>query len=464
MFLGVASCCYAFNRHYSLKHRDALILLMCFGFLIRLFTSLDPFLHQWDEQYHALVAKHLTRHMLKPTLYETPILNYDFKNWTDNYIWLHKQPFTLWLISISIKVFGIHAWAIRIPSLVLSTIGVKLVYDIAKHLYDRNVGFIAAFLFSIHGFIIELGAGRTATDHIDVTFLFLVLLSVWFGLQFAKTRLWIYHIFMGVSLGLAILTKWFPALIVVPIYLLLVANRANIRQSVTNILIVMFIAALIALPWQLYILNKFPNEARWEYDYNKRHLSEAIEGHSGNVFYYFDQLRIRYGELIYLPVIWFIYRTFSQRKRSDFLILTWFLAPYLFFSFVATKMPGYTLIAAPAVFAITACAFMDWKNGKLYRKRILVKIATWCLILLPVRYSIERIKPLSAVTDDPTTTKEINHIMNVSCDNDSCIVFNSNNPIEDMFYTSCIAYKGLPDSLTLKQIKSKGYNVLILQK
>lgn len=46
----------------------------------------------WDEGFHAIVARNLTKHPLKFTLYDQPWLPYTYKNWTENHIWLHKPP------------------------------------------------------------------------------------------------------------------------------------------------------------------------------------------------------------------------------------------------------------------------------------------------------------------------------------------------------------------------------------
>ncbi len=151
--LVVLICCIgyiiAFKQQKYQKYSLALFILIICGFILRVYCSFDFFLHSWDERYHALVAQHLLVHFFKPTLYEQNFLPYDYTNWAGNHIWVHKQPLTLWLMTISLKVFGIHIWAIRIPSIILSTIGIKLVYDIAKYLYGREIAFsIRVFLFS----------------------------------------------------------------------------------------------------------------------------------------------------------------------------------------------------------------------------------------------------------------------------------------------------------------------------
>ncbi len=56
----------------------ALLLLVAAGFLLRFYAGSDLFLHNWDERYHALVARNLVFHPLKPTLYDNPVLR---RNW-----------------------------------------------------------------------------------------------------------------------------------------------------------------------------------------------------------------------------------------------------------------------------------------------------------------------------------------------------------------------------------------------
>jgi 4-amino-4-deoxy-L-arabinose transferase len=50
---------------------------------------------------------------------------------------------------------------------------VLLTFLIGKRLFDERTGFIAAFLCSLNGLIIETSGGRAATDHYDVLYLFL---------------------------------------------------------------------------------------------------------------------------------------------------------------------------------------------------------------------------------------------------------------------------------------------------
>ncbi len=465
----VVFCCFlylwAFRKQKAEEHGYALAIVMLGGLVLRVYVAGDPFLHSWDERYHALVAKHLLNHFFKPTLYEDTLLRYDYTNWTANHIWVHKQPVSLWLIAISLKLFGVNAFAVRIPSIILSTVGVKLVYDIARHLYDRRVAFIAAFLCSINGLILDLASGREATDHVDVFFLFFITLGVWFSCKYVSSGRRAFVALIGVATGLAVLTKWMPAYIVVALWLLLVWGWEPRVKIFTNLLIILFISAIVWVPWQLHILHAYPVEATYEYQFNRRHIFEVLNEQGGGFLYHFNYLRIMFGELVYLSVIWFLYKAARNRNTGDLLISVWFLVPYLFFSFVATKMPAYIILSAPAVFIITAQAYISWKQitpSLLWQKRLLAAV-TICLLLLPVRYTIERMKPFNKM-DYPAWANAIDRYKRSDLNTGKTILLNFDHPIEMMFSTNIISYNYIPDSLDINRLAGAGYNIKICNK
>ncbi|MBN1133120.1 MAG: glycosyltransferase family 39 protein [Bacteroidales bacterium] len=459
---GFTLACRQFKNHKTLS---AVIFLMICGLFLRFYAATDLYLHEWDERYHALVAKNMIEHPFRPTLYEDPVLPYNYKNWAANHIWVHKQPFPLWTMALSMSVLGINEIALRLPSILLSTLGIWITFAIGRYLFNSRVGFIAAFLYAIHGLIIELTAGRVATDHIDVFFLFFIQLAVFLGIRFMQTEKPVYNIFCGISIGIAILSKWLPALIVLPIWLLLVldSKKFSLKQTILQFVLLCIVTTAVFLPWQLYIHKAFPQEARWESSYNFKHLTGVLDEQGGSFFYHFNKLRIIFGELVYLPVIWFLWKSFKKwRNYRRLLITIWFLVPFLFFSFAATKMQAYTLFTAPAIFIITALFF---HYVYYYRQRIGHQWLTWpvmaLLLILPVRYSVERIKPFQQRERHPEWVKELKALNRSIDDRSKVIVFNADHPVETMFYVNCTAYPDLPGRQVLEGLTGSGYTLLI---
>jgi 4-amino-4-deoxy-L-arabinose transferase-like glycosyltransferase len=457
---------WAYAQYRAQRTAWALSAIVLGGLVLRLYTATDRFLHPWDERYHALVAKNMAAAPFRPTLYADPVLPYDYRNWAGNHLWVHKQPLPLWGIAASLYVFGPQEWAVRLPSVLLSTLGIWLMFLIGRDLFSRRIGLIAAFLYAVHGLILELSAGRVATDHVDVFFLFFVQLSVWAAIRFAATQRALFNVLCGVSLGLAILCKWLPALIVLPIWALLLSRSPSfsVRGALVPFGVLVCTAAAVFLPWQVYIHARFPLEAAWESSFNRKHLTEALEGQGGPFWFHFDRARILYGELVYLPLTWWLYKTFQKpfRRRVHVLVAIWFLVPFLFFSFAATKMQGYTLFAAPAIFLITAVAFhFGWFYRRRFRYPRLAALVCLLLLVLPVRYSLERAKPFSDRERDPAWAREIRAFGRTLDPRERNVVFGAEHPIETMFYGPCSAYTEIPDEATLRRLAGEGYTVFV---
>ena len=115
-----------------------------------------PSLHSPDECCHALVAKNLLKHPFKPTLIDIPYLPTFAFDWGANHVWLHKPILGLWQIAGSYWLFGVNTWALRFPSVILSTLAVWLTYLIGKELLSRQAGFIAATIQAFSPFLMRL--------------------------------------------------------------------------------------------------------------------------------------------------------------------------------------------------------------------------------------------------------------------------------------------------------------------
>lgn len=467
MLLCVMGYLAAFRYFSRGRIGTALLLVVLSGFMLRVYTAADLHLHKWDERYHALVAKNMMTEPLHPKLYTDTILPYDYKDWSGNHTWVHKQPLPLWAMAGSMQIFGVHEFALRLPSVLLTTIGIALMFYIATFLFSPRVGILSAFLYSIHGLIIELSAGRVATDHFDVFFLFFIQLAVLLAIKFAQSKKAIFNILCGVSIGLAILSKWLPALIVLPIWLLLLLDSKQFSriQIIVNGLVLCAVTALVFLPWQLYIFQEFPLEAQWERSFNQKHLTEALDGQGGPFYYHIDKARILFGELVYLPLLWFLWK--SGRRLQNYrrlLLAIWFAVPFLFFSLAATKMQGYTLFSAPAIFIIIAL-FWDYlyRYRNAFRFKFLVSVILVLLLALPVRYSIERVKPFTARDRNPPWARELRSLHSTieTYGPERTVVFNAPRPIETMFYTGCTAYSYLPAPAVLDRVRKKGYTILL---
>lgn len=312
--------------------------------------------------------------------------------WTDSEIWLHKQPVFLWQMALSIKLLGSSLLAVRLPSIIMQLVMSWLIFRIARNLGEPStVSLIAASFFLASRYMIEMSVGVVGMDHNDVAYSFYFLLCYWLLSHYIQTNgiknAWLIAIGIGVFCGLAVMNKWLIAWVVFGswfIWIIWKGKSWNARKRHLLYLILSFIVHLIVmLPWQIYVSRSFPEHYQAAQEFNVRHISEALEGHTGNWLYYITIMPYQYSFLVLgvlsIGSILFFKHLF---KKAHFVILVFpVIVYYLFFSvIVETKSYNYVSYLQPMVFIIAAIFLYKldaWLSTRisLYKKGVFALIS-----------------------------------------------------------------------------------------
>lgn len=359
------------------KKNAALLLLMLSALLLRLLMiSLDPYLHEWDERYHALVARNMISFPFRPMLVVDPIMPYNYEDWGNNHIWLHKQPLFLWQMAASMKIFGINVIAMRLPSAIMGTLLVWLTYDICRKWMPNRpeTAYIAALLTTCSFYSLELVSGLKSLEHNDIAFVFYTTCALWAWIRYAqegrKTK---WAILSGTFIGLAVLNKWLTGYFVAGgwgVYLILTYGGQIRLKYILDFTLAIFVSMIVFVPWQLYISNTFPIESAIEYQHNAEHFTKDF-GHPGNAWTHFMYLGQTYQEIMLLFSIIGIIAFFRSKEISKALgisFLSMIIVLFTFFTvFVKTKMPTYLFPLSPLIFlfmAIGVISAVEWHSKR----------------------------------------------------------------------------------------------------
>ncbi|MGH7779570.1 MAG: ArnT family glycosyltransferase, partial [Candidatus Binataceae bacterium] len=172
------------------KHRLEIAAIVAIGFLALSAHISDAPLIDWDEATYAQVA------------HET-IRNHDYLNLTWNGDpYLKKPPMLFWMISLSFNSFRECETAARLPSVLLGTLTLVLLYFAANAVAGRGAGIFAALIPLGFYFFIARGGREAATD---APLIFFMTLSILALTRARKNRAWM--ILAGAACGLAILSK-----------------------------------------------------------------------------------------------------------------------------------------------------------------------------------------------------------------------------------------------------------------
>jgi hypothetical protein len=313
----------------------------------------------WDEGFHAIVASHLARDPLVPTLYERQWLPGSV-DWLSSTIWLHKPPVALWQIAAAFRLLGVDGFALRVPSVVCLWGAVLAVYALGRSLYhDRWVGALAAGLLALNPFVLGLIEGDYASDHVDVALLCYVAGGLGLLMHAARRSTVGRIVPVGIAVGLAILTKGPPGLLVlglaVAMYLAQRLEWAGARGLCLNAKALGGISAIalgVALPWYVYTAVRWPAEFHRESGGWLQHLTVDVEGWKAPWDRHLFDYMVQQAPWLYLLLLIAIGVAMCYALSGglgDAFVVAWVCCVVLPFSVAASKVPALTVIALPAL-------------------------------------------------------------------------------------------------------------------
>jgi 4-amino-4-deoxy-L-arabinose transferase len=465
------------------KIKPALYFLIAGGFILRLCMALiDPYINLWDEQFHAMVAKNMMEHPFHPMLYAQPVLPVNDEVWTASATWLHKPPLFLWQIALFMKIFGTQYWVVRLPSVLLSTLAIPVVFRMGKILSGEQTGFFAALIFTIVNLQVNIISGFLNTDHNDVIFMCYVLFSIWSWMEHREKPKWKWILLTGLFSGMAILVKWLPGLLV---YLLWISalladkkERFALKKWIEPF-VALLVTFIVAAPWFIYAAVKWPALSQHESEARVNHLSNVVEEHTGPWYYHFNLLLEDYGwgMVVLLPVCMLLFFLRKEKRSMRIAIGVAVLFVYAFYTCVPTRMPLFCLLVSPLLYMIIADVIANAGNyfQKLQEFSRNKRSAAIRFVLLAVSayfiFNINRIEHFHTDRNPgnfyrPARIENKKQFENAAAmlPSKDIVIFNCGgfaNGVACMFYTAHTSYTDLPTEEQFRKLKAEGIKMAV---
>lgn len=424
-----------------MRARIPAIAILAVAGALRLYATSGEAVHEWDEAYHALAAKHLAQHPLEPTLYDDAALPHDDASWTRGHLFLNKPPLALWTMAASMRLFGASVFAMRLPSALLDGLAVLLTYLIGRRLFSERVALGAMALQALLGNALLLVGGVHATDHVDVQLAFWVELAV-----YAVVRRWIWLV--GLATGAALLTKSLPGAL--PLLLLFASGRPW-KDNARAAAIAASLALVVAAPWSLYLRAHWPSPTANAAQSQLSHLWTVWEGHDGPPWFHLEKLGQMHGVLALVAVAWFVFTAARGTDAGMKLVAVWWSAPFVVFSVSATKMPGYMGIAAAAVCLMTA-AFVE---AVFDRYRPWVRVVAVAVVVSALVADVREMRRLGGSDEASAFAAAMRALP------EKTIVLGTTQPIQAMFFGAHAAYPDLWTEEQRADVIRRGYRVAV---
>ncbi len=307
-----------------------------------------------------------------------------------------KGPMIAYLISIGTAIFGDNVFGIRIMAVVFSMMSSVFMYLLGKRLFDERAGVAAAILMQIVPLYSVYGVLFT----IDSTFILFWILSLylfWMTVDRTKTsssppipppqggrsrervkfwilgsefRLWL---FLGISVGLGLLTKYTMAFFYVCAFLYLISSKQHRGLLLTKGPYLSLMISLIVFS-PVIIWNASNDWVTLRHTAGQAHVAEGFNI-SLNSFGEF--IGSQFGVITPVIFILLVYSLFSMRKENAGRFLFWFSVPVLVFfilkSLQAKVQANWALPAFATGFLSFSALFIGrWESLKNWLRRVVI--------------------------------------------------------------------------------------------
>lgn len=460
------------------RSRWAIGLLTLSAFALRLFAAhLDPYLNEWDECFHALVAKNMMSDPFRPILHTLADLPRSV-SWTEQQVWLHKPPFFLWQMALSLKVFGLHPWAVRVPSALWLAALVPVVYHMGCLLLNGRTAFIAALFTGFSYYFEELTAAGVCNDSNDAVVIATVACSWWALLEYWRAGTWRWALLTGLFSACAVLTKWYIGFSVFVPWGVVLLHRWKGPGELVRYGAACLLPVVLSGAWIAYTFHRFPVEAAYEWGTKPSHISASIAGHAGSVLYHFeviDKLIPPFTWWLMVPAYaWLVWSARSREHRLLLVVL--FVSVHLAFGIAKTKMLSYTLVLYPVYMIAMAHALATIVEHIIVERYRTLVLWLSTLLLSALMLDLERLQYRHTVYDPPKSDQcwqrqqlgavaSMEQLFAVIKDPEHSVVFNipGLHHIQFMFRTGIEAWNTPPAAEDVARLRAKGYSVFVLQ-
>ncbi len=331
-----------------------IILVYITGMFVKLFEN--------DSAQFAVMAMRMVQ--------ENDFLNL-FKG-TEEY--LDKPHMHYWLAAISFKIFGIHAWAYRIPAILATLLGAYSCFGLGKLLYNHDTGKLASLVFMTSQTIM-LAAIDVRTDAVLTGF---TILAIWQLAAYIETKAIKNIIWGAFAAGIAFSTKGQIALLVIgfPLICHLAYTRKWQRFFSWKVLVAMLVFGITIVPMLYAYYHQFDLHPQkiirgqtdrsgiffifWEQSF-ERMSGAGMGSNSSDYFFFFHTFLWVFLPWTILGIIAFGSRVKTLFKakliynpKYEFLTCGGIILIFIIISFAQFKLPHYLNITIPLFAVLTA--------------------------------------------------------------------------------------------------------------
>jgi 4-amino-4-deoxy-L-arabinose transferase-like glycosyltransferase len=339
-------------------------------------------------------------------------------NWlnlfSDGHDWLDKPHFPFWMTAISFKIFGMNAFAYKLPAFLFWLIGLRYTFLLANILYNKITAQVAAIIYlcALHGLLANFDV--RAEPYLTA----LTIVSIYFFYKIYQTPKWLPLIICAFTSACAIMTKGIFVLITICggfIFYWIVTKQWN--QFLNYRWWVLLLLTIIFITPELYCLyaqfDMHPEKVifgktnvsglkffLWDSQFGRFFNTGPIKGKGDISFYLHTMLWafLPFSILMYAAFIRLLSIKYIVYNEAQYIVIGSAGITFLLFSLSGFQLPHYIILIFPQLSVITSAYLISIRKIKSLKKIQLLQsgllLAVAILIILLINVSGIKYSPV----------------------------------------------------------------------
>lgn len=280
--------------------------------------------------------------------------------------YLEKPALASWTTASAYQIFGVNAFATRLPGILSALGGLILAFLFTRRFFGTHAATCATLcLMTTAGYVL---VGRFAV--IDMQMIFLLSASLFFLMAAVFEQKNHFYWIAGIFMGLTFLTKGLigaalPAIIFF-IFLLLSGRLSEFKKI--HVLVLTFLTfAAISIPWTLAVLKNQPEFLDvFIFEHHFKRFATATFGRK-RPFWFFTYILpiIAFPWCLFIPAaIANAWKSTKEQKDKALFFILWAVVIFIFFSIPRSKLPYYITPTTIPLALLSGIFLSRWISGE----------------------------------------------------------------------------------------------------
>ncbi len=307
-----------------------------------------------------------------------------FNLYGDGHDWLDKPHFPFWLAAFSFKLFGITAFAYKLPAFIFWLAGIWFIFKLTNHLYDTVTGKVAVliYIFSLHGILNNFDV--RAEPYLTT----LSVAAIYYFYKSINSGKWSEIVLTALMAACAAMTKGIFVLITIGggfiIYWIISKQWKQFINYQWWLMILLILLFIIPELYSLYVqFDVHPEKVVfgrtnvsglrfffWDSQFGRFFNTGPIKGQGDPTFFLHTTLWafLPWSVLLYPAVIQLIRTKNKSPDLQKWIIYGSAGLTFILFSFSGFQLPFYIVIIFPQFSIITAAYLTSLQTETTFKK------------------------------------------------------------------------------------------------